>query len=99
MTLAELRAYFATDTDEQQAAILEKVYGRLDLQPPEQGFLPPKVRIMTMHGAKGLEAQVVFVPGLEEDILQMKRKPYPGLVLEAARLLYVSIFALRRFAS
>jgi DNA helicase-2/ATP-dependent DNA helicase PcrA len=34
----------------------------------------------------------VFVPGLEEDIFPGEfRRPYPGLVLEAARLLYVSI--------
>jgi DNA helicase-2/ATP-dependent DNA helicase PcrA len=47
---------------------------------------------MTMHGAKGLGAQVVFIPGLEDEILPgAKRSPHAGLVLEAARLLYVSI--------
>jgi DNA helicase-2/ATP-dependent DNA helicase PcrA len=47
---------------------------------------------MTFHGAKGLSAKVVFIPGLEEDILPgPKRIPYNGLVLEAARMLYVSI--------
>ena len=47
---------------------------------------------MTMHGAKGLSGKIVFVPGLEEEILPGPwRQPYPGLVLEAARLLYVSI--------
>jgi len=45
-----------------------------------------------MHGAKGLDAQIVFIPGLEEAILPgEKRRPYPGLVLEAARMLFVSI--------
>lgn len=48
--------------------------------------------MMTMHRAKGLSAQVVFIPGLEEEVLAGEfRRPYPGLVLEAARLLYVSI--------
>ena len=47
---------------------------------------------MTMHGAKGLSARIVFIPGLEEEIIPgPRRQPYPGLVLEAARLLYVSI--------
>ena len=47
---------------------------------------------MTMHGAKGLDATAVFIPGLEDELLPgPKRAPYPGLVLEAARLLYVSI--------
>jgi DNA helicase-2/ATP-dependent DNA helicase PcrA len=45
-----------------------------------------------MHGAKGLSARVVFVPGLEEEIFPGPyRQPYPGLILEAARLLYVSL--------
>jgi DNA helicase II / ATP-dependent DNA helicase PcrA len=47
---------------------------------------------MTMHGAKGLSGQIVFIPGLEEEILPGPwRQPFPGLILEAARLLYVSV--------
>jgi len=92
ITLEELRDFVWADNDEQQARILERVYLRLNLQPPAEGFLPQKVRLMTMHGAKGLSAIVAFVPGLEESILPGNfRQPYPGLVLEAARLLYVSI--------
>ena len=91
-TLEELRDYLWADNDEQQAKILERVYQRLNLQAPATGFLPQRVRLMTMHGAKGLSATVVFVPGLEESILPGNiRQPYPGLVLEAARMLYVSI--------
>jgi len=59
---------------------------------PATVALPPRVRIMSMHGAKGLSGHVVFIPGLEDDIFPGPwRQPYPGLVLEAARLLYVSI--------
>lgn len=91
-TLEELRDYLWADNDEQQARILERVYLRLNLQAPAAGFLPQKARLMTMHGAKGLSATVVFVPGLEEGILPGDfRQPFAGLVLEAARLLYVSI--------
>jgi len=92
MTLEELRDFLWADTDEQQAALLEAVYERLNLPVPAGGLLPPRVRVMTMHGAKGLSARVVFIPGLEEETLPGPwRQPYPGLVLEAARLLYVSI--------
>lgn len=92
MSLAELRDYLSADTDEQQASILKTVLERLGLPVPVGGVLPPRVRLMTMHGAKGLSAKVVFIPGLEEEILPGPwRRPYPGLVLEAARLLYVSI--------
>jgi superfamily I DNA/RNA helicase len=92
MTLEELRDYLWADTDEQQSAILQAVMTRLNLPIPAAGVLPPRVRVMTMHGAKGLSGKIVFVLGLEEEILPGPwRRPYPGLVLEAARLLYVSI--------
>lgn len=92
MNLQELRDYLWADTDEQQAALLESVFNRLALPIPPVGVLLPRVRVMTMHGAKGLSARIVFIPSLEEDILPGPwRQPYPGLVLEAARLLYVSI--------
>jgi superfamily I DNA/RNA helicase len=92
MTLEELRDYLLADTGEQQAALLQVVLERLNLPLPAAGVLPPRVRVMTMHGAKGLSGKVVFIPGLEEEILPGPwRQPYPGLVLEAARLLYVSI--------
>lgn len=91
-TLEELRDFLWADTDEQQAGLLQAVYARLNLPVPAGGLLPAKVRVMTMHGAKGLSGRVVFVPGLEEEILPGPwRRPYPGLVMEAARLLYVSV--------
>lgn len=91
MTLEELRDYLWADTDEQQTALLTAIYERLNI-PTTVSTLPSRVRVMTMHGAKGLSAKVVFIPGLEEEILPgSRRRPYPGLVLEAARLLYVSI--------
>lgn len=92
ITLEQLRDFMWADTDEQQGAVLEGVYTRLGMEIPEQGVLQPRVRIMTMHGAKGLASRVVFIPGLEDEILPgPRRHQYPGLVLEAARLLYVSI--------
>ncbi len=92
MSLQEVCDYLSSDTDEQQGRLLTGVYERLGLEIPSGGLLPPKVRMMTMHGAKGLDAQVVFIPGLEDGILPRQRqKPYPGDVQEAARLLYVSI--------
>lgn len=90
--LGELRDFLWADNSAQQARVLAKVYERIGEPRPEEELLPPRVQVMTMHGAKGLSAQVVFVPGLEEAILPgEKRKAYPGLVREAARLLYVSV--------
>jgi DNA helicase-2/ATP-dependent DNA helicase PcrA len=92
MTLEELQDWLWADTDEQQNNVLASMYSRLNQPVPTGNALPSRVRIMTMHGAKGLSARVVFIPGLEEQIFPGPwRQPYPGLVLEAARLLYVSI--------
>jgi len=92
MTIEELRDWLWADTDEQQMSVLQAVYTRLNQPMPTTAVLPPRVRIMSMHGAKGLSARVVFIPGLEDHIFPGPwRQPYPGLVLEAARLLYVSI--------
>ena len=92
MTLDELREFMSAPNDEQQNTVMTSVFQRLGIPVPMAGALPPRVRIMTMHGAKGLSAQVVFIPGLEEEIFPGPWKsPYPGLVLEAARLLYVSV--------
>jgi len=92
MTLEEVRNYLWADTDEQQAALLENVYERLGIKHSATDLLPQRVRVMTMHGAKGLSADVAFIPGLENDILPgARRRLYPGLVAEAARMLYASI--------
>lgn len=92
VTLEELRDYLWTDNSDQMSNLLESIYTRLGINPPANIMVTPKVRIMTFHGAKGLSAKVVFIPGLEENILPgTKRIPYNGLVLESARMLYVSI--------
>jgi superfamily I DNA/RNA helicase len=92
INLEELRDWLWADNDEQQMTVLGDVYARLGQLMPTTAVLPPRIRVMTMHGAKGLSARIVFVPGLEDSILPgPRRSPYPGLVLEAARLLYVSL--------
>ena len=63
MTLEELRNWLWADTDEQQMAVLQAVFTRLNQQMPAAAMLPPHVRIMSMHGAKGLSSPIVFVPG------------------------------------
>jgi DNA helicase-2/ATP-dependent DNA helicase PcrA len=92
LTLEEVCNLLWATTDEQQSTILQAAMVRLGMPIPVEGVLPARVRIMTMHGAKGLAARVVFIPGLEEEVFPGAwREPFPGLVYEAARLLYVSI--------
>ena len=91
ITLKELRDYLWAENRERRASILREVNTRLDIatNPDEDSS---RVRMMTMHGAKGLSAQIVFIPGLEGEIFPgPHRKTRTGLVEEAARMLYVSI--------
>ena len=91
-TLKELLDYILTDNSEQKENIIKDIFSRLELPYTGPQGNDQKVRIMTMHGAKGLSAKIVFIPGVEQQILPgPKRIPYNGLILEAARLLYVSI--------
>ncbi len=92
MTLEEVLNVLAVESDEQRRVIFESAYQRANQALPVPPPVPLRVQVMTMHGAKGLSAQAVFIPGLEEQLLPgARRAPYPGLVQEAARLLYVSI--------
>ena len=93
MRLSELRDYVWADNAQQRNDILAAVRERLgaDAEMPEPEALD-RVRVMTMHGAKGLSARVVFIPGLEQGLLPNRyQTPYVAQLLEAARLLYVSI--------
>jgi DNA helicase-2/ATP-dependent DNA helicase PcrA len=90
VTLREVLSYLQAETDEQRSELKNAFVKRLGedaLETPS-----PKVRVMSMHGAKGLSASVVFIPGLEDDWLPgPHRSSYPRLLSEAARLLYVAI--------
>jgi DNA helicase-2/ATP-dependent DNA helicase PcrA len=91
-TLEELAEYLAAEKVDEQAEVLAAIYGRLGRAIEPEETLPDRVRVMTMHSAKGLAATVVFIPTLEEEMLPGERRArVPGLVLEAARMLYVSI--------
>jgi hypothetical protein len=73
-------------------AILLDVYEKAGLDAPDSPMSAPNIGAMTMHGAKGLSAKVVFVPGLDEGNLPSGRQQMsPALLLESARLLFVSI--------
>jgi len=92
MSIGEVLDYFRASSNEEEEKVLSSIYERLNLTPPVSNQATVGVQIMTMHGAKGLSGQVVFIPGLEEEVFPgHRRNRYPGLIAEPARLLYVSI--------
>lgn len=89
--LVELRDLIFAENEEQSYRILVGIHERLGLDAPREAD-PDRVRVMTMHGVKGLSAKVVFIPGLEEELFPGPRRVgVPGLLQEGARLLFVSM--------
>ncbi len=49
------------------------------------------VNLMTMHGAKGLEFEVVFIPTVNEGVIPYRKAIQPGDMEEERRMLYVAM--------
>src|SRR4051794_30749797 len=49
------------------------------------------VHLLTLHGAKGLEFEAVFIPRLEEKELPIRQAKTPGEIAEERRLFYVGL--------
>jgi DNA helicase-2/ATP-dependent DNA helicase PcrA len=77
-----------------EPATLESFLERVSLQSDQDGMKDaPRVTLMTVHGAKGLEFEIVLLTGMEEEMF-----PYRGLdpggaeeLEEERRLAYVAI--------
>jgi DNA helicase II / ATP-dependent DNA helicase PcrA len=55
------------------------------------------VHLLTLHGAKGLEFEAVFIPRVEERELPYKRARTDAAVAEERRLLYVGLTRAKRY--
>jgi DNA helicase-2/ATP-dependent DNA helicase PcrA len=98
MTLQELLYLLEAETEAEQQAVFDAVNNRLGTSGNQakdsqsQTVMPKKIRILTMHGAKGLSGSVVFIPSVEQGIIpSMKALKATGLLIEQRRLFYVSV--------
>ena len=83
------------ETEEEEAASLEVFLERLaltDLLKGKDDKVSQGVTLISLHSAKGLEFPVVFIVGVEEDVLPHKKSLYDETALEEERrLFYVGI--------
>jgi DNA helicase II / ATP-dependent DNA helicase PcrA len=92
MTLEELLLFLAADDETGQRQILDAVRERLGESNEGAGVGQKRLRILTMHGAKGLSGKVVFIPSAEQGIMPSFRAIHAvGLLNEQRRLFYVSV--------
>jgi DNA helicase-2/ATP-dependent DNA helicase PcrA len=54
------------------------------------------VHLLTLHGAKGLEFDAVFIPRIEEKELPIRQAKKPGEIAEERRLFYVGLTRAKR---
>jgi DNA helicase II / ATP-dependent DNA helicase PcrA len=92
MTLEEVLGFLGADDEAEQRQILNGVNVRLGGQAAAMVPVAKRLRILTMHGAKGLSGKVVFIPSAEQGIMPSFRAIHAtGLLNEQRRLFYVSI--------
>jgi DNA helicase II / ATP-dependent DNA helicase PcrA len=88
--LASARAFEAANPGEGTATYLDQVSLTADVD--EMDPDAPRVVLMTLHSAKGLEFPVVFLTGLEDGLLPHSRNlDDPDLLEEERRLCYVGM--------
>lgn len=93
MTLDDLLLYLAADNESDRQTVLNLVnqrIGSIQCQTPPQ--VQKKIKMLTMHGAKGLSGKIVFIPGVEQGVIpSSKALQATGLLIEQRRLFYVSV--------
>jgi DNA helicase-2/ATP-dependent DNA helicase PcrA len=93
MSPEELLQYLAANSEADQQTILDLANQRIGgVVPAASRIVQKRIRILTMHGAKGLSGTVVFIPSAEQGIMPSFRAlQATGLLIEQRRLFYVSL--------
>jgi len=92
MTLEEVLQFLAADDEADQRQLLDGVNERLGQTDADAAAGQNRIRILTMHGAKGLSGKIVFIPSVEQGIMPSFRAIHAtGLLNEQRRMFYVSL--------
>lgn len=89
-----IRKYIERNTD----ATLSDYINLTALVNEEEDGTEEKVSLMTMHASKGLEFNIVYIAGMDDDIIPSKRslEENPDNIYEERRLFYVAITRARK---
>jgi DNA helicase-2/ATP-dependent DNA helicase PcrA len=96
ITLAEIILFLEADSEAEQTHLLDQVRKRAGTRVEAANAEPApeqkRIRLLTMHGAKGLDGYVVFIPWMEQGVVPSRRAlKATGLVMEQRRLFYVAL--------
>lgn len=67
------------------------ILNHMKKQPAHMTENAPGIRLMTMHAAKGLEFEKVWLPEIREGSVPIKKASSPGQIEEERRLFYVAM--------
>jgi superfamily I DNA/RNA helicase len=82
MTMTELLEFLYARTEAESDLVLNAVLQRTGAAVPAAAPQPKRIRVLTMHGAKGLDGSVVFIPSVEQGIIPtFKAIQAAGLVI------------------